>query len=62
MLVGTGTATFIAAGVKKVVVKLTSKGKALLKHAKSIKLTATGSFTATGKVSVTSLKAFTLKR
>jgi hypothetical protein len=62
VLVATGRASFSKAGALKITVKLTAKGKQLLKHAKRIKLTAKGSFTPTGKAAVVALKTFTVKR
>jgi hypothetical protein len=48
VLVASGQATFSAAGTGKLRIKLTAVGKRLLKHAKSLKLTAKGVFTPTG--------------
>jgi hypothetical protein len=62
ILVASGKATFAASGAQRVVIKLTSRGKQLLKHAKSIRLTSKGSFTPTGEPAVVALKTFTLKR
>jgi hypothetical protein len=61
ILVATGTATAAKAGVVKVKIKLTTKGKQLLRHARSVKLTAKGSFTPTGKAAVVAFKTFTIK-
>lgn len=57
-----GQLTFKAPGAKKITIKLTAKGKSLIKHKSSIKLTARGSFTPTGKKAITALKTFKLKR
>lgn len=62
VLVATGKATFTAAGTKTITVRLTSAGKRLLKRAKKLKLTARGTFTPTGKSTVSATKTFTLKR
>jgi hypothetical protein len=61
ILVATGTASAARAGTVKVKIKLTTKGKQLLRHARSMKLTAKGSFTPTGRAAVVVLKTFTVK-
>ncbi len=62
LLIATGKAIFAAAGTKHIIIKLTRKGTQLIKNAKSIKLTAKGTFTPTGKPAVTALRTFTLRR
>ena len=62
VLFAAGKLSFNAPGTKKITIKLTGKGQKLLKHRKSIKLTAKGSFTPTGKAAVTARKSLTLKR
>jgi hypothetical protein len=62
ILVATGSANAAKVGAVKVKIKLTTKGKQLLRHVRSMKLTAKGSFTPTGKVAVVVLKTFTAKR
>jgi hypothetical protein len=62
ILVAAGQMTFSAARTAKINVKLTAAGKRLLKHAKSVKLTAKGTFTPTGKAPITTTKVFVLKR
>ena len=62
MPVGDLTVTFHKARQATVKVVLTGKGKKLLKHATSLKLTATGTFTPTGESVVTASKSFTLKK
>jgi hypothetical protein len=62
VLVASGEMTFSAARTATVKIRLTAKGKQLLKHAKHIKLTAKGTFTPTGKAPVTALRTFVLKR
>jgi alpha-tubulin suppressor-like RCC1 family protein len=57
-----GQLSFKAPGTKKITIKLTTKGKSLIKHKSSIKLTARGSFTPTGKKAITALKTFKLTR
>lgn len=42
-------------------VKLTAAGKRLLKHAKSLKLTAKGTFTPAGKTPISITKVFVVK-
>jgi hypothetical protein len=61
-LVARGQVALSAAGGSKLVIKLTSRGRALLKHAHKIKLTALGSMAGTGGVQVSASKAFVLKR
>ena len=56
-----GQRTFAAAATAKIKVKLTAPGKGLLKNTKSLKLTAKGTFTPTGKTSVVATKVFVLK-
>ena len=62
VLVAIGTAKFAAAGTESITLKLTTKGRHLLKAAKHIRLTAKGTFTATGTPPVTATKSFTLTR
>jgi hypothetical protein len=62
ILVASGQFTFEAPGSAKLKIKLTPAGKALLKHAKQLKLTAMGVFTPTGKAPLMRVKTFTLKR
>jgi hypothetical protein len=62
VLVASGQLTFTAPGSAKLKVKLTPGGKALLKHAKQVKLTAMGVFTPIGKTPITATKMFALKR
>lgn len=61
VLVATGTANAAGAGTLKIKVKLTTKGKQLLRHAHGLKLTAKASFTRTSKATVAVFKTFTLK-
>jgi hypothetical protein len=61
VLVASGRASFAAAATQKLKIKLTSAGKRLLKGAKSLKLTAKGSFTPAGRTPVVVTKAFVLK-
>ena len=62
VLVAVGQASFAAAGTSKLKVKLTLAGKRLLRHGRSLKLTAKGVFTPSGEAPVTATKAFVLKR
>jgi hypothetical protein len=62
VLVATGTAKVGAAGNVKVPVRLTAKGKQLLRHARSQKLTAKATFTPTGKTESTAIGTFALRR
>ncbi len=62
VLVAIGTANVGAAANVKVHIRLTAKGRQLLRHARSQKLTATGTFTPTGKTESTATGTFTLRR
>ena len=62
VLVAAGKRTFEAAGTLPITVKLTAKGKQLLKKARRIRLTAKGTFTAPGKPAVSATTSFTLTR
>jgi hypothetical protein len=62
LLVATGKLTFPNARTSSLKVKLTPAGKQLLNHANSMKLTAKGSFTPTGKHAIVTTKTFTLTR
>jgi hypothetical protein len=57
-LVASGKTTFAGAGGGKITVKLTPAGKRLLKHSKSLKLVAKGTFTPTGQSPVIIVKSF----
>jgi hypothetical protein len=60
VLVASGQMAFSAAGMGQVKVRLTAVGKRLLKHAKRVKLTAKGVFTARGGAAVTVMKSVSL--
>jgi hypothetical protein len=62
VLVATGSASFSTAGTRAMTIRLTAKGKRLLAHARSIRLTAKGSFTPRGKTAITAAKTFTVRR
>ena len=59
-LVASGRATSRKAGTVKLTIKLTAKGRSLLKHAHRLKLTSKGVYTPSGARSVSSTKSFTL--
>lgn len=61
VLVASGQTSSTAAGTAIVHLKLTAVGKKLIKHAKSLKLTAKGTFTPTGKAATVTTKTFSLK-
>lgn len=61
VLAASGHLTFAAAGKGTIKIQLTSAGKKLLQHAKSLKLTAKGTFTPTGKAATVTTKTFSLK-
>jgi hypothetical protein len=52
---------FSRAQTTKIKVKLTTAGQTLLKKTKSLKLTAKGTFTPTGKAPVSATKTFVLR-
>ena len=62
VLVAAGRMTFSAAATGRIKVKLTRAGRRLLRSSKRLKLTARGTFTATGMPPVVATKAFTLTR
>lgn len=62
VLVGAGHQTISAPGTATIKIRLTPAGKRLLKHAKTLKLTAKGIFTPAGKTPVRATKVFVLKR
>jgi hypothetical protein len=62
VLLAAGKATFSQAGTQTLTITLTANGKQLLKHAKRLKLTATGTFTPAGKSAIVATTNFTLTR
>lgn len=62
ILVAAGQVKFAAAGTLVVRLRLTAQGRKLLGHAKKIRLTAKGAFTAKGEAAASTTKSFTLKR
>jgi alpha-tubulin suppressor-like RCC1 family protein len=62
VLFAAGHATFRTAGTKLVVLKLTGRGRKLLRHRRRIALVARGSFTPSAKRPITATKSFTLAR
>ncbi len=62
VLVASGRVSFPKAGSGKLRLKLTGAGKRLLKHSRTLKLTAKGTFTPTGKTGVRATKTFKLKK
>jgi hypothetical protein len=61
VLVGVGRHTFSGATTARIKIKLTPRGKALLKHAKRLILTAKGTFNTHGKVAVQKTETFVLR-
>jgi len=61
-LVARGHVSFAAPGAAKLLIRLTASGRALLKHAKQLKLTAHGMIAALDGSSVSATKSFMLKR
>ncbi len=61
ILVGVGRHAFSRAGTARIKIKLTPHGKALLKHAKRLTLTANGTFKTHGKVAVEETETFVLR-
>jgi hypothetical protein len=62
VLVATGRLNFTWNATRKLTIRLTSEGRQLLKRAKTIRVTAKGVFTPTGKAPVIAARAFTLER
>lgn len=62
VLVGSGRVSFTRAGTANITIRLTGRGKALLRHAKRLRLTARGVLTPGGEPSVSATKSFTLTR
>jgi hypothetical protein len=62
ILVATGKHTYTATGTASLRIKLTATGKSRLKKAKTLKLSAKGTFTPTGKAAIVKIKTFTLKK
>jgi hypothetical protein len=61
-LLARGHVTLSRAGAAKVTIELTGKGRAVLKHAHQLKLTARGTMTAVGGSTVSATRSFVLKR
>jgi hypothetical protein len=62
VLAALGRASFAQTGLARATVRLTAKGRSLLKHAKRLKLTARGVLTPTGGVAARATESFTLRR
>jgi hypothetical protein len=62
VLIASGKLTFSGAGTGKVKVKLTTRGKHLLRHAKRVSLEAKGAFIPSGGGTVSAVTGFTLRR
>jgi hypothetical protein len=62
VLVASGQTSFAVAGTQKLTLKLTAAGKALLKHAQSLRLTAKGVFTPSHASPVTRQAAFVVRQ
>jgi hypothetical protein len=62
VLVASGQTIFTAAGSQKLTLKLTTTGKALLKHVRSLRLTAKGMFTPKGASAITEQVGFVVRR
>lgn len=62
VLVAQVHATFTRAGRKKIKIALARAGRKLLRHARTLRPTAKGSFTPTGKPRVTATRKFTVRR
>jgi len=59
--VASGRATFSGAGIGKVKLTLTARGKSLLRHAKGLKLEAKGTFVPRGGAAVSVVSGFRLR-
>jgi hypothetical protein len=62
VLLAGGSVKFMAAGRKQITIRLTKRGKRLLRHAKRLRITVVGTFTPTGQPSVRATKLATLIR
>ena len=62
VLIASGSAGFRKLGPVTIAIKLTPKGKTLLKQHKKVKLTAKGTYTPTGSNLVSATKSFVLSR
>jgi hypothetical protein len=62
VIVARGSARFSKPGRVRITIRLTPAGKRILKHARSIKLTAKGTYTPRGGSSLTATRAFRLRR
>ena len=62
VLIASARASFQNAGPANVKIKLTRKGRALLKHSKRLKVNDKASFTPTGQPSTNASKSFSIKR
>jgi hypothetical protein len=60
VLVAAGKGSFGGAGSAQITIKLTAAGKRLLRRVKRVKLTAKGTFTPTGRASITTTRTFVL--
>jgi subtilase family serine protease len=62
VLIARGRMSFSAAGSATIKLELSSAGKAMLKRAKQLKLTAKGTFTPSGEAPIVATRVFLLKR
>jgi hypothetical protein len=62
VLVASGRGAFTGGGTQKLHLALTPAGRALLRHAKHVRLVSKGIFTPTGQAPLTARKTFTLAR
>lgn len=62
VLFAAGHATFATAGTKTIQLTLTSRGRKLLRHRRRIALLAMGSFTPSGRRTITATKGFSIAR
>jgi phage gpG-like protein len=62
VLVASGRMRFSAAGTARIKVRLTGEGRRLIKRDKTVKLTATGTFTPSGGKPIRAIEEFVLKR
>ncbi len=62
VLFAAGHVTFRTAGTRTVLLRVTSRGRKLLRHRRRIALVARGSFTPNGKSTITATKSFTVTR
>jgi carboxypeptidase family protein len=62
VLIASGHTTLASSGVGRLTIRLSAKGRALLRHARRLTVSAKGTLAPPGRASVSATKSFTLKR